>query len=56
MKRDYLNFKLFMILFISMSWGAIAQDFSVDGVVQDESGFPVPYLHQIPTSIILCML
>lgn len=42
MKRDYLNFKLFMILFISMSWGAIAQDFSVDGVVQDESGFPVP--------------
>ncbi|MFH4967230.1 TonB-dependent receptor [Gaetbulibacter sp. M240] len=42
MKKDYLNFKLFIILFISISWTSFAQDFSINGIVQDQSGIPIP--------------
>ncbi|WP_282135617.1 SusC/RagA family TonB-linked outer membrane protein [Seonamhaeicola maritimus] len=42
MRKDYLNFKLFVILFVSISWGAISQEISIDGIVQDESGMPLP--------------
>lgn len=42
MKRDYLNFKLFIILFIFFSWISNAQEISINGIVQDEAGFPIP--------------
>lgn len=42
MKKDYLNFKLFAILFIMVTWTSFAQDISVSGIVQDESSIPIP--------------
>ncbi|TXG39524.1 SusC/RagA family TonB-linked outer membrane protein [Seonamhaeicola maritimus] len=42
MKKDYLNFKLFVILFVSISWCALSQELSISGIVQDESGMPLP--------------
>lgn len=42
MKKNNLNFNLFIILFVSIFWGSFAQDISIIGIVQDESGFPIP--------------
>ncbi|WP_282121946.1 SusC/RagA family TonB-linked outer membrane protein [Algibacter mikhailovii] len=42
MKKDYLNLKLFIILFVSISWVTFAQDFAMSGIVQDETGLPIP--------------
>lgn len=42
MKKDYLNFKFFAVLFIIITWTSFAQDISISGIVQDESNFPIP--------------
>ena len=45
MRKDY--FKLFIILFISMSWSSMAQKITINGIVQDESGIPLPGVNVI---------
>lgn len=42
MKKDFLNFKSFAILFITVSWSAFAQEISISGHVTDDTGFPIP--------------
>lgn len=42
MRKNNLKFKSIVILFLMTSWVALAQEISVSGNVQDESGTPIP--------------
>jgi|TARA_B110000908_G_scaffold171479_1_gene234388 TonB-linked SusC/RagA family outer membrane protein len=42
MRKNYLNFKLFVVLFLISSWVSIAQEITIRGNVLDETGGPIP--------------
>ncbi|WP_253256080.1 TonB-dependent receptor plug domain-containing protein [Formosa algae] len=47
MKKNNLNLKSFAILFILSTWFSFAQEISITGIVNDETGFPVPGVNVI---------
>ena len=47
MRKINLKFKSIVILFLMTSWTAFAQEISVSGNVQDESGIPLPGVNVI---------
>tara|TARA_R110002167_G_scaffold63841_2_gene180550 strand:+ start:703 stop:3816 length:3114 start_codon:yes stop_codon:yes gene_type:complete len=47
MKKNNLNLKSFAILFIISTWFSFAQEISISGVVNDETGLPVPGVNVI---------
>ena len=42
MRKNNLKFKSMVILFLMTSWIALAQEISIKGNVQDQSGAPIP--------------
>ncbi|QDO95510.1 TonB-dependent receptor [Formosa sediminum] len=47
MKKNNLKLKSFAILFILSTWFSFAQEITINGIVNDETGFPIPGVNVI---------